>query len=281
MAQALGIDIGGSGIKGALVDTTSGELASGRIRIPTPRPATPGSVAETVRQLVSEHDYSGPVGCCFPTIVVDGHAKSASNMGEEWRDLAVDKTFSEATGLPFTVLNDADAAGMAEMRLGAGVELDGLVITITVGTGIGSALFYRGQLIPNLELGHMAGKGGDIADVRHLVDRRRQPLGGRSRDEALAVGHVVELRLEPGRISDEGVGLAHDVEGAPPRRATARDRRPGLCLPAAGAAVAISDGSMDQRNPGAAADAALWFSPEAYRYCLPGILAAALREAAV
>ncbi|MDJ0905645.1 MAG: ROK family protein [Woeseiaceae bacterium] len=176
MAQTLGIDIGGSGIKGALVDTDSGELASERLRIPTPRPATPAAVADTVRQLVSELDYSGPVGCCFPTIVVDGVAKSASNMGEEWRDLAVDEALSAATDLPFTVLNDADAAGMAEMRLGAGVGLDGLVITITVGTGIGSALFYQGQLIPNLELGHMAGKGG-ISIETWASDRVRKDEG--------------------------------------------------------------------------------------------------------
>ncbi len=176
MAQTLGIDIGGSGIKGARVDTDSGELASERLRIPTPRPATPAAVADTVRQLVSELDYSGPVGCCFPTIVVDGVAKSASNMGEEWRDLAVDEALSAATDLPFTVLNDADAAGMAEMRLGAGVGLDGLVITITVGTGIGSALFYQGQLIPNLELGHMAGKGG-ISIETWASDRVRKDEG--------------------------------------------------------------------------------------------------------
>ena len=176
MAHILGIDIGGSGIKGALVDTESGELASERIRIPTPRPATPDSVAATVRELVSGHGYSGPVGCCFPTIVVDGVAKSASNMGEEWRNLAVDETFSAATDLPFTVLNDADAAGMAEMRLGAGVGLNGLVITITVGTGIGSALFYRGHLVPNLELGHMAGKGG-ISIEKWASDRARKDEG--------------------------------------------------------------------------------------------------------
>ena len=109
MAEALGIDIGGSGIKGALVDTHSGELASERIRIPTPRPARPDKVTDVVGQLVSELDYSGPVGCCFPTIIIDGVAKSASNMGEEWIDLVVDETFSAATGLPFTVLNDADA----------------------------------------------------------------------------------------------------------------------------------------------------------------------------
>jgi polyphosphate glucokinase len=173
MAKALGIDIGGSGIKGALVDTASGELASERLRIPTPRPATPNAVAETVGQLVSEFNYAGPVGCCFPTVVVDGVAKSASNMGEEWKDLAVDKTFSAATGLAFTVLNDADAAGMAEMRLGAGVDLEGLVIAITVGTGIGSALFYRQQLIPNLELGHMAGKDS-VPIERWASDRARK-----------------------------------------------------------------------------------------------------------
>jgi polyphosphate glucokinase len=161
MGEILGIDIGGSGIKGALVDCDSGELASERNRLPTPRPATPTSVADTVNQLVSEFDYAGPVGCCFPTIVVDGRSKSASNMGEEWRDLAVDDTFSAATNLPFTVINDADAAGMAEMRLGSGVALEGTVITITIGTGLGSALFYQGQLIPNLELGHMAGKDGE------------------------------------------------------------------------------------------------------------------------
>ena len=176
MAQTLGIDIGGSGIKGALVDTVSGELASERIRIPTPRPATPDSVAGTVNQLVAEIGYSGLVGCCFPTIVIDGRARTASNMGEQWRDLAVDEAFSAATGLPFTVINDADAAGMAEMRLGAGVDLGGLVITLTVGTGIGSALFYRGQLIPNLELGHMAGKGG-ISIEKWASDRARKEEG--------------------------------------------------------------------------------------------------------
>ncbi len=161
MTAILGIDIGGSGIKAALVDHETGDLCSERLRVATPRPATPESVASAVNDLISQFDYSGPVGCCFPTIVVDGRAKSASNMGKEWIDVAIDETFSAATGLPFTVLNDADASGMAEMRLGAGVGLDGTVIKITVGTGIGSALFYDGQLVPNLELGHMAGKDGE------------------------------------------------------------------------------------------------------------------------
>ena len=181
MAETLGIDIGGSGIKGALVDTGSGNLTTERIRIATPRPATPDSVADAVRQLVTEFGYSGPVGCCFPTIVVDGVAKSASNMGEEWRDLAVDDAFSAATSLPFAVINDADAAGIAEMRLGAGKGLEGTVITITIGTGLGSAVFYRGHLVPNIELGHMAGKDGE--SIEKWASNRARKEEGLSWDE--------------------------------------------------------------------------------------------------
>ena len=173
MTQTLGIDIGGSGIKAALVDSKSGELCGERRRVATPRPATPDSLAKAVSELVSQFDYSGPVGCCFPTIVIDGRAQSASNMGEEWIGVAIDETLSAATDLPFTVINDADAAGMAEMRLGAGVGLAGTVITITVGTGIGSALFYNGELVPNLELGHMAGKDGEPFE-KWASDRARK-----------------------------------------------------------------------------------------------------------
>ncbi len=173
MTEILGIDIGGSGIKAALVDCESGELRSERLRVATPRPAVPDNVAEAVNELVSMFDYSGPIGCCFPTIVVDGRARSASNMSRQWVNVAIDKTFAEATGLPFTVINDADAAGMAEMRLGAGVGLAGTVITLTVGTGIGSAFFHEGQLIPNLELGHMAGHDG-VPYERWASDRARK-----------------------------------------------------------------------------------------------------------
>lgn len=161
MSAFLGIDVGGTGIKAALVDVETGTLQSDRHRIETPRPATPAAMAGAINQLVGEFDHAGPVGCCFPTIVVDGHAKSASNMDETWRDVQIDETFGRATGLPFVVINDADAAAMAEMQLGAGVGLNGLVLTITIGTGIGSGMYYDGQLIPNLELGHMAGKDGE------------------------------------------------------------------------------------------------------------------------
>lgn len=176
MAEILGIDIGGSGIKGARVDCKSGKLVHDRLRLPTPRPATPERVANTVKELVLQLDYSGPVGCCFPTIVIDGRAHSASNMGREWVNVAIDDTFASATGLPFTVINDADAAGMAEMRLGAGVGLTGTVLVLTVGTGIGSAFFHDGQLIPNLELGHMAGHDG-VPYERWASDRARKTDG--------------------------------------------------------------------------------------------------------
>ena len=173
MSETLGIDVGGSGIKAALVDHGTGELCSERYRVATPQPATPDSVADAIKELVSLFDYSGPVGCCFPTIVIDGRARSASNMGKQWIGVAVDETFSAATGLPFAVINDADAAGVAEMSLGAGVGLTGTVITLTIGTGIGSAFFYNGQLIPNLELGHMAGRDG-VPYEKWASDRARK-----------------------------------------------------------------------------------------------------------
>ena len=161
MQVILGIDVGGTGIKAALVDVESGRLQSDRRRVNTPRPATPDAMAAAVKQLLGEFDFNGTVGCCFPTIVVHGQARSVSNLDEAWRDVHIDETFARATGLPFFVINDADAAAVAEMQLGAGRGLDGLVLTITIGTGLGSGMYYNGQLIPNLELGHMAGKDGE------------------------------------------------------------------------------------------------------------------------
>ena len=160
MANILGIDVGGTGIKAALVDTEAGNLVSDRRRVNTPDPSTPENIAATVKQLVAEFDYSGTVGCCFPAVVIDGKAKTAGNIDETWRYTQIDATFNHATGLPFVVLNDADAAGIAEMRFGAGVGLQGMVIIITIGTGLGSGVFYNGQLIPNIELGRMPGKDG-------------------------------------------------------------------------------------------------------------------------
>jgi polyphosphate glucokinase len=181
MAIILGIDVGGTGIKAALVDTDAGKLAGDRRRIKTPRPPTPANVCAKVKQLVAEFDYSGTVGCCFPTVVIDGKAKTAGNIDGTWRDTQVDAEFEHATGLSFVVLNDADAAGIAEMQFGAGVGLEGMVIMITIGTGLGSGVFYNGQLIPNIELGRMPGKDGE--PIEFYAGNRARKVNNLSWDE--------------------------------------------------------------------------------------------------
>ncbi|MDH3612633.1 MAG: ROK family protein [Gammaproteobacteria bacterium] len=181
MANILGIDVGGTGIKAALVDTEAGTLVSDRHRSNTPDSSTPENIAATVKQLVAEFDYSGTVGCCFPAVVIDGKAKTAGNLDAAWRDTQIDAEFSHATGLPFVVLNDADAAGIAEMRLGAGFGLRGMVIMITIGTGLGSGVFYNGELIPNIELGRMPGKDGE--PIEFYAGNRARKTNNLSWDE--------------------------------------------------------------------------------------------------
>ena len=171
--ERLGIDVGGSGVKGAIVDTTTGELVSERIRIPTPQPATPDAIAAVVRELVTQLDYDGPVGCSFPTVVVEGRALTAGNIDTSWRGTHVGDLFGNATGLEFVVHNDADVAGIAEMELGAAKGLDGTVIMITIGTGLGSGVFSNGVLIPNIELGRMPGKDGEPIEF-YAGDRARK-----------------------------------------------------------------------------------------------------------
>ncbi|GAA4219716.1 polyphosphate glucokinase [Streptosporangium album] len=159
--EALGIDIGGSGIKGAPVDTARGELTRERLRIPTPVPADPKAVAAVVAQIVEHFSWTGPVGVTFPGIVVDGVTRSAANVDQSWIGEDARALFTKATGLPVIVLNDADAAGMAEMAVGAGRGRAGVVLMLTFGTGIGSALFVDGRLVPNTELGHLEIRGKD------------------------------------------------------------------------------------------------------------------------
>ncbi|AWS45534.1 polyphosphate--glucose phosphotransferase [Streptosporangium sp. 'caverna'] len=157
--EVLGIDIGGSGIKGAPVDVTKAELTQERLRIPTPVPSTPEAVAEVVGQIAKHFAWKGPVGVTYPGVVVDGVTRSAANVDKEWIGTDARGLFARATGLSVTVLNDADAAGLAEVAAGAARGKSGVVIMLTFGTGIGSALLIDGQLVPNTELGHLEIRG--------------------------------------------------------------------------------------------------------------------------
>jgi polyphosphate glucokinase len=161
--QAYGIDIGGSGIKGAIVDVASGELLTQRQRIPTPQPATPEAVARVVAQLVVGARWEGLIGATFPAVIKHGVARSAANVDPAWIGTDADKVFTDAVGgaSDVTVLNDADAAGIAEARFGAAKGISGVVIMLTFGTGIGSALLMNGVLVPNTELGHLELDGHD------------------------------------------------------------------------------------------------------------------------
>lgn len=161
MAGVLGIDIGGSGIKGAPVDVDAGRLQTERLKLPTPQPAAPHAMAEVVRELVDHFSWHGKIGITFPGVVSAGVIRTAANLDHSWIGVDAVAFLGQATGQPVTVLNDADAAGIAEMRFGAGKDEPGTVLLLTLGTGIGSALFYDGVLVPNTEFGHIEIHGKD------------------------------------------------------------------------------------------------------------------------
>jgi len=169
----LGIDIGGSGIKGALVDPATGNLTTERHRIDTPQPSTPEAVAETVSQIVEFFDYTGVVGCTFPAIVKRGVTLSAANVDKGWVGFDADALLTKTTGCDVHLLNDADAAGIAEATFGAGKGVAGVVILLTFGTGIGSAMFQDGKLVPNTEFGHLFLDKGQEAEA-WAADRIRK-----------------------------------------------------------------------------------------------------------
>ena len=178
MSKAIGIDIGGTGIKGALVNTKKGQLVSERVRFDTPDGATPeevvAKVAEIVDQLDSDKDT--PIGICFPAIIKDGVTLSAANVSKDWVELKSEKLFSKALNRKVVLLNDADAAGVAEIKYGAGQERKGLVLMVTLGTGIGTALFWNGKLIPNSELGHLQIDGVDYESMASFSAKEREGL---------------------------------------------------------------------------------------------------------
>lgn len=169
--RILGIDVGGSGIKGAVVDTVKGEMLTERHRIPTPQPATPQAVADTIKALVDHFNWKGPIGCGFPAAIQHGVAKTAANVDNTFIDTNIEALFAEVTGVDVYCVNDADAAGMAEFKFGHGAYLDdpsirdGTVIFVAVGTGLGTAIFTHGQLLPNTELGHIYLDNGEEAEL--------------------------------------------------------------------------------------------------------------------
>jgi polyphosphate glucokinase len=178
MSKAIGIDIGGTGIKGALVNTKKGILISERIRFDTPDGATPdevvSKVAELIQQLGADHDT--PIGICFPAIIKDGLTLSAANVSNQWVGIKAEKLFTKALNQKVVLLNDADAAGVAEIKYGAGQERKGLVLMVTLGTGIGTALFMNGKLIPNSELGHLEIDGVDYESKASYSAKEREGL---------------------------------------------------------------------------------------------------------
>lgn len=178
--EILGIDIGGSGIKGAPVDVTNGKLVAKRYRIPTPHPSIPGAVAEVVAKIAQHFSWKGPIGCTFPAIIKAGVAYSAANVHKDWIGTNGQELLAMKTGCPVLLLNDADAAGMAEMTFGAGKGRRGVVIVLTFGTGIGSAIFVDGHLVPNTEFGHMEVRGKDAEDRASDRIRKKEDLNWKS-----------------------------------------------------------------------------------------------------
>ena len=174
--EILGIDIGGSGIKGAPVNIETGEFLAPRQRMPTPEAAKPRSVAEVVAEIARYFDWHDLIGCGFPTVIRQGIALTAANVHKKWIGTNAASLFAEYTGCPVYVVNDADAAGLAEMTFGTGRGRQGVVMVVTIGTGLGSALFLDGRLVPNTELGHIEVNGMDAERLASDAARKREKL---------------------------------------------------------------------------------------------------------
>jgi polyphosphate glucokinase len=172
----LGIDIGGTGIKGAPVDTETGTLLAERLRLLTPDGAKPRPVAKVVAEIAVAFDWHGPIGCGFPAVIQNGLVRTAANIHPKWIDSSAEMLFAEETGCPVRVVNDADAAGMAEMTFGAGRGRMGTVLIVTIGTGLGTAIFTQGHLVPNVEMGHIELDGEDAERTASDAARKRDHL---------------------------------------------------------------------------------------------------------
>ncbi len=207
-----GIDVGGSGIKGAPVDTRSGELLTERVRVKTPRPATPEAIVRTAVEVVVQSGWDGPVGCGFPAVVKDGIVHTAANIDDSAIGFDLGGALRSELGAAVGVVNDADAAGLAEMRWGAGRGVGGVVLMLTLGTGIGTSLFVGGRLVPNTELGHIEIRGQDAEHRAADGARKREDLNWKQYagrlDEYL---HKIEDLLWPDLIVVGG-GISKKAE---------------------------------------------------------------------
>lgn len=236
--NVFGLDIGGSGIKGAPVDTATGTLLAERFRVPTPQPATPSAVLETAVDVVKHFNWSGPIGCGFPAVVKVGVVHTAANIDHSWIGFDLRSGLQQALDVPVQVLNDADAAGMAEMRYGAGRGVDGVVLMVTLGTGIGTALFVKGQLVPNAELGHIMIRGKDAEHRAAARIREQKQLSWK--DYAKRVDEYldeIQRLLWPDLIIIGG-GISKDAEKFFPRLSSAAKVVPARLLNNAGIAGA-------------------------------------------
>ena len=211
--KAIGIDIGGTGIKGALVDTKNGELLSSRIKLETPAGGEPEAIAEVVARIVSQltNRSDRNIGICFPAVVKDGVTRSAANVSKRWIGLDAQELFSKALHSKVEILNDADAAGYAETIFGAGKSKPGLVIMTTLGTGIGTALIHNGVLIPNTELGHIQLEGVDYETRASFAAKEREGLSFEQWAERLQMYYSqLELLLSPDLfIVGGGISKSH------------------------------------------------------------------------
>src|SRR4030042_510709 len=190
--KILGIDIGGSGIKGAPVNIKNGEILESRFRIETPDPSSPKAIAQAITNVVKHFKWKGPVGCGFPGVIQKGYVRTSANGDKLWIDTNINKLLSKSTGLAVYAINDADAAGLAEMKFGAGKDKKGVVLLLTIGTGIGTVLFSNGRLVPNLEMGHIELHGMDAEKqcsdaVRKELDLSWEDWGNKFNEYLLAI----------------------------------------------------------------------------------------------
>jgi len=245
--QAIGIDVGGSGVKAALVDTRTGEFIGERVRVDTPQPATPDAVVAATRDLIAHLPAEAPIGVGFPAPVVDGVTTTASHVDPAWVGASARDLFTRGLGRPVVLLNDADAAGVGEARFGAARGAPGVVVVLTLGTGIGSAVLHDGVLLPNTELGHLEIRGKAAEARAASAVRKEEGLSWHHWAERLSeVIGVIDRLLWPdlvllgGGVSRKAEKFVPLLDARPPVRAAQLQNRAGIAGAAALAAEAAA-----------------------------------------